>query len=404
MPPERVIDVLGLMGDASDNIPGVQGIGEKGAKELVATFGSLEEIYARVGELKGKRREALEAGKGDAFRSRELATVRRDAPVPGGESGESLLAAFGMPPADPDRLAAFYEELGFFRLRKELLEAAGRTPAAAVVGGPPPMTGPAGDSPSGKRPRTPSTRSSPARSRRGSRAFTSSAHRGGPSSRADRPRRGRPGRRLVAAPLAGDGSEAGRAFLARLLAHDGVEVVAHESKRLHLAAAVLGMAPSPARFRRDARGLRRRSRPPRPRPRRRCPGLPRARPGDDPVAEGRVRERRLRDGGPARDGSGPFVPRPAGPPPARASRGPPSAPLGPPRLACRLRGDRASARPRPGTDGARGNRGRPVDALGPLRRAGRAASRPSRGDPRGRGRERSTSDPRRSSAGSSSRS
>ena len=100
--PGRVIDVLGLMGDASDNIPGVKGIGEKGAKELVATFGSLEEIYARIGELKGKRREALEAGRDDAFRSRELATVRRDAPVPGGESGESLLAAFGLPPEDPD--------------------------------------------------------------------------------------------------------------------------------------------------------------------------------------------------------------------------------------------------------------------------------------------------------------
>ena len=100
-PPERVIDVLGLMGDASDNIPGVKGIGEKGAKELVATFGSLEEIYARIGELKGKRREALEAGRDDAFRSRELATVRRDAPVPGGESGESLLAAFGLPPRGP---------------------------------------------------------------------------------------------------------------------------------------------------------------------------------------------------------------------------------------------------------------------------------------------------------------
>ena len=88
------------MGDASDNIPGVKGIGEKGAKELVASFGSLEEIYAHLDELKGKRREALEAGREDAFRSRELATVRRDAPVPGGESAESLLAAFGLPPQD----------------------------------------------------------------------------------------------------------------------------------------------------------------------------------------------------------------------------------------------------------------------------------------------------------------
>ncbi len=139
-PPERVTDVLGLMGDSSDNIPGVRGIGEKGAKELVATFGPLEEIYARVGELKGKRREALEAGRDDAFRSRELATVRRDAPVPGGGSAESLLETFAVPPASPEgtaALAAFFGELGFSRLKKELLEAAGATaprPAAKPAG------------------------------------------------------------------------------------------------------------------------------------------------------------------------------------------------------------------------------------------------------------------------------
>ena len=78
----------------------VKGIGEKGAKELVASFGPLEGVYAHLGELKGKRREALEAGKDDAFRSRELATVRRDAPVPGGESASSLLAEFRLPEQD----------------------------------------------------------------------------------------------------------------------------------------------------------------------------------------------------------------------------------------------------------------------------------------------------------------
>ena len=55
VPPGRVVDVLALMGDSSDNIPGVRGIGEKTAKELMATFGSLEDIYARLEEVKGKR-------------------------------------------------------------------------------------------------------------------------------------------------------------------------------------------------------------------------------------------------------------------------------------------------------------------------------------------------------------
>ncbi len=244
-PPERVIDVLGLMGDASDNIPGVKGIGEKGAKELVATFGSLEEIYARIGELKGKRREALEAGHGDAFRSRELATVRRDAPVPGGESGETLLAAFGLPAEDPGRLAAFYEELGFFRLKKELLEAAGLAPAATTVETPTevdtgglPVWETAADALD---------------------AFLARAAEAGLAGLHVECAPGRPfppepialvaavpGGGLVASPLAGDGAGgAGRAFLERLpLSREGrVEIVAHESKRLHLAAAALGIVP-----------------------------------------------------------------------------------------------------------------------------------------------------------------
>ncbi|HYN41017.1 MAG TPA: DNA polymerase I [Thermoanaerobaculia bacterium] len=242
-PPGRVIDVLGLMGDASDNIPGVKGIGEKGAKELVANFGALEEIYARIGELKGKRREALEAGRDDAFRSRELATVRRDAPVPGGESGESLLAAFGLPPQDQERLAAFYEELGFFRLKKELLEAAGLAPAATAVAMRP-AAGETGDLPVWEA----SADALDAFLARAVEAGLAGLHVECAAGRPFPPEpialvAAVPGGGLVAAPLAGDWAEAGRAFLARLLAHDGIEVVAHESKRLHLAAATLGITP-----------------------------------------------------------------------------------------------------------------------------------------------------------------
>ena len=196
-----------------------------------------------------------------------------------------------------------------------------------------------------------------------------------------------PGGASLAAPLAGEGAAAGRALLARLFAHDGVEVVAHESKRLHLAAAALGIAPPRRVVRRDARGLRRGPGPELPRSRGRRPSPPRARPGDDPLAEGRRGERSLRDRRRARDRSGPGLPRPARAPSARPARRPPPAPLGACRLAPRLRGDRAAARAGPGADGAR--RGSPSTRRrsrpSPSSLSARLAE-PREGDPLGRGR------------------
>ncbi len=121
--PSQVIDVLALMGDSSDNIPGVRGVGEKTAKELIGTFGSLDAIYARLDEVKGKKRELLEQGREDAYRSKTLATVRCDRPLPAAPEG--LLEHFRIRPLTDEaaaRLAAFYEEVGFAKLRKELLE------------------------------------------------------------------------------------------------------------------------------------------------------------------------------------------------------------------------------------------------------------------------------------------
>jgi DNA polymerase-1 len=258
-PPARVTDVLGLMGDSSDNIPGVKGIGEKGAKELVAAFGPLEEIYAHAGELKGKRREALEAGKADAFRSRELATVRRDAPVPGGETGESLLAAFGLPPEDPERvaaLAAFFDELGFSRLKKELLEAAGGAPANAATPSSPEAGDAGGDPDAGGGPAKEGGLAAWETSPVALDAFLAAARSAGLAGLHVECAPGRPfppepiafvaalpGGACLAAPLSGEGGEAGRAFLASLLSDEGIEVAAHESKRLHLAASALGLDP-----------------------------------------------------------------------------------------------------------------------------------------------------------------
>ena len=94
--PSQVIDVLALMGDSSDNIPGVKGVGEKTAKELIGTFGSLDAVYARLDEVKGKKRELLAAGREDAYRSRTLATVRSDRPLPA--PPEKLLEHFRIRP------------------------------------------------------------------------------------------------------------------------------------------------------------------------------------------------------------------------------------------------------------------------------------------------------------------
>jgi DNA polymerase I len=81
--PEQVVDVLALMGDTIDNIKGVPGIGEKGARELIATYGTLENLIAHAGEVKNKRyREGLQAHADDARQSQMLARIRTDVPVP----------------------------------------------------------------------------------------------------------------------------------------------------------------------------------------------------------------------------------------------------------------------------------------------------------------------------------
>jgi DNA polymerase-1 len=81
--PSQVVDVMALMGDSIDNIKGVPGIGEKGARDLIATYGSLEGLLAHAEEVTNKRyREGLLGHAEDARQSRELASIRTDVPVP----------------------------------------------------------------------------------------------------------------------------------------------------------------------------------------------------------------------------------------------------------------------------------------------------------------------------------
>ncbi|MDQ3224687.1 MAG: DNA polymerase I [Gemmatimonadota bacterium] len=113
--PAQVVDFLALVGDASDNIPGVKGIGEKGAQKLLAQFGDLETILARAAEVTAKRaREALLAQPDSARLSRELVTIKRDVPV--------TLDAGALIPHEPDREAVIrlLTELEFYSLARKL--------------------------------------------------------------------------------------------------------------------------------------------------------------------------------------------------------------------------------------------------------------------------------------------
>src|SRR5262245_29108448 len=79
--PSRVVDVLALVGDTSDNVAGVPGIGKKGAVELIGRFGSLDSLLSHAAELKPKQREALETHRADALQSQQLVTIRTEVPM-----------------------------------------------------------------------------------------------------------------------------------------------------------------------------------------------------------------------------------------------------------------------------------------------------------------------------------
>ncbi len=80
--PAQVIDYMALVGDTSDNIPGVRGIGEKTAQKLIREYGSLDNLYQNIASIKGKLREQLEQGKESAYLSRDLVTIRTNIDIP----------------------------------------------------------------------------------------------------------------------------------------------------------------------------------------------------------------------------------------------------------------------------------------------------------------------------------
>jgi DNA polymerase-1 len=112
--PSQVIDILGLMGDAVDNIPGVKGFGEKTATALIQQFGSVENLLANTDKLKGKQKEKLEASRDDALLSKKLATIFTDMPF------EMELADLVVKPHDDEVLKAFLSEFEFNALGRRL--------------------------------------------------------------------------------------------------------------------------------------------------------------------------------------------------------------------------------------------------------------------------------------------
>src|SRR5215468_8737515 len=108
VPPDRVVDVLALMGDTIDNIKGVPGIGDKGAREMIATYGTLENLLAHAGEIKNKRyREGLLGHAEDARQSQVLARIHTDVPVPFDPDAVRYLGA------SRERCFKIFNELGF---------------------------------------------------------------------------------------------------------------------------------------------------------------------------------------------------------------------------------------------------------------------------------------------------
>ena len=114
--PEQVIDYLGMMGDASDNIPGLPGVGDKTAKKFIAEFGSLENLLSNTDQLKGKMREKVEENSELGRLSKQLATICITCDVKFNEEDYELSVP------DGEKVQEIFEELEFRRLREQFIK------------------------------------------------------------------------------------------------------------------------------------------------------------------------------------------------------------------------------------------------------------------------------------------
>ncbi|MBI3685449.1 DNA polymerase I [Candidatus Azambacteria bacterium] len=132
--PSQMADFKGLKGDPSDNIPGVPGVGDKTATDLLSRWGSVENLFAHLDELPEKMKKKLEGRKDEALFSKGLATIRRDVPL----ELDLSRARFGR--YDKDRVEALFKKLGFFTLVSRMqthhhASSAGANPAHGASAG-----------------------------------------------------------------------------------------------------------------------------------------------------------------------------------------------------------------------------------------------------------------------------
>jgi DNA polymerase-1 len=125
--PAQISDILALMGDSIDNIPGVPGVGEKTAVKLIGQFGSVERLYENLSLVPGKLRETLAAHRKQALLSRELATVSTRVPI------AVELETFRRQEPDWERLRALWSELEFHTLIRQIPATAGPEPTGGDV-------------------------------------------------------------------------------------------------------------------------------------------------------------------------------------------------------------------------------------------------------------------------------
>lgn len=114
--PEQFVDLKALMGDASDNIPGVGGVGEKTALKLIQEYKSLDSIYENIESIKGKLREKLESDKMQAYMSQTLARIIKDIPI------EFNMDDYRVQKPDSSQLSRMYDELEFRTFKKRIEE------------------------------------------------------------------------------------------------------------------------------------------------------------------------------------------------------------------------------------------------------------------------------------------
>ena len=136
---EQVIDLLGLMGDAADNVPGCPGVGEKTAVKLISEFGSIESMLERSGEIKGALGKKVEENKEGIRFSKMLVTIKTDVPI------DLDLNLLGRKPIDADRLRTVFEELEFRTLLQRILGDAAAPKAPAATAKPTPQPAPRTD-------------------------------------------------------------------------------------------------------------------------------------------------------------------------------------------------------------------------------------------------------------------